>query len=173
MTDCELNIFVENICEELPENLELRKVSDNLKSMTRYFLSKKEWLNKSCLEGYDFETLSFDIVLCDNKKIHDINREYRDIDRPTDVITFAIFADSEEEERFIFDNEINLGEIIISLDKTQSQAAENGQSFENELYFLLAHGILHLMGYDHQTEETLCEMWDMQKKICLDCLAEK
>ena len=81
------------------------------------------------------------------------------------MISFAIFADSEPEERFIFDGEINLGEIIISLDKTKEQADENGHGLYDELYFLLAHGILHLAGYDHQTEETLTEMWNMQKEM--------
>ena len=76
-----------------------------------------------------------------------------------------MFADSPEEERFIFDNEINLGEIIISLDTTSRQAKENNKSFKDELYFLLAHGILHLLGYDHMTEETLQEMWDIQTKM--------
>ena len=58
-----------------------------------------------------------------------------------------------------------MGEIIVSLEKTAAQAVENGKTFDSELYFLLAHGILHLMGYDHLTEETLCEMWDIQKKM--------
>ena len=76
-----------------------------------------------------------------------------------------MFADSPKEERFIFDDEINLGEIIISLDTTARQAKENNKTFEQELYFLLAHGTLHLLGYDHMTEETLQEMWDIQNQM--------
>lgn len=166
MNKAVLNIFIENINENPKyNNQDLRKITDNLKTMTEFFLSKKEWVKTSCLKGYKYKTLCFDIVFCGNEKIHQINKEYRNIDRPTDVISFAIFADSESHERFIFDEEINLGEIILSLEKTEIQAVENGQTFEDELYFLLAHGILHLMGYDHQCEETLCEMWDIQKEM--------
>lgn len=157
-----LNIFVEDTVES---GLDLGKITKNLQKMTDFFLSKENLVQNSCLKGYDCDRLCFDIVFCNNEEIHRINKEYRNIDRPTDVISFAIFADSAPEERFIFDNEINLGEIIISLEKTRTQAAENGQTFEDELYFLLAHGILHLMGYDHRSEETLCEMWDIQKEM--------
>lgn len=164
-----LNIFVEDACEDAHiEKPDLRIVTDRLKEMTEFFLSHPELVEKSCLKGYKFNTLTFDIVFCTNEKIHEINFDYRNIDRPTDVISFAIFADSEPNERFIFDGEINLGEIILSLEKTKTQADENGKTFESELYFLLAHGILHLMGYDHLSEETLCEMWDIQKKMTGD-----
>lgn len=161
----ELNIFIENICNEFEPSVDLRVLTDNTKKMLEFFLNNQNWIEKSCLKNEEFDTISFDIVLCDNKKIHEINREYRNKDCPTDVISFAIFADSEPEERFVFDNEINLGEIIISLEKTKQQAQENNHGFYVELYFLLAHGILHLAGYDHQTEETLNEMWDMQKEM--------
>lgn len=164
----EINIFIENILEEVDSDpdLDLRKITDDLREMTKFILSNEDWVNDSCLKDSQYSTLSFDIVFCDNEKIHQINKEYRNIDRPTDVISFAIFADSAPDERFIFDSEINLGEIILSLEKTKTQAKENGKTFEYELYFLLAHGILHLMGYDHQNEETLERMWDIQKE-CL------
>ena len=161
----ELNIFLENICENFEPAPDKRQLTDNTKKMLAFFLDNEEWVKKSCLNGEDFKTLSFDVVFCDNEKIHEINRDYRQKDTPTDVISFAIFADSEPAERFVFDEEINLGEIIISLEKTKQQAEENSHSFLDELYFLLAHGILHLAGYDHQTEETLNEMWNMQKEM--------
>ncbi len=161
----ELNIFLENICENFEPAPDMRQLTDNTKKMLAFFLDNEEWVKKSCLNGEDFKTLSFDVVFCDNEKIHEINRDYRQKDTPTDVISFAIFADSEPAERFVFDEEINLGEIIISLEKTKQQAEENSHSFLDELYFLLAHGILHLAGYDHQTEETLNEMWNMQKEM--------
>ncbi len=171
----ELNIFIENICEELSlidiHGLDLKTVIDDMKKMVNFFLSNPNWVEKSCLieyQGKKYDTITFDIVLCDNEKIHEINKEYRNKDSATDVISFALFADSKPEERFIFDNEINLGEIIVSLEKTESQALENGKSFKDELYFLLAHGILHLMGYDHQCEESLAQMWDMQIKMATE-----
>lgn len=164
----EINVFIENEYENFEENINLESLTKDAQKMVEYFLSKSHWVKASCLNGYDYKLLYFDAVLCDDEKIHQINRDYRDKDSPTDVITFAIFADSPKEERFIFDNEINLGEILISLDRTLIQAKENShnqQSFKQELYFLLAHGILHLLGYDHTTEETLQEMWDIQKEM--------
>ena len=136
--------------------------------MTEYFLSKKDWVQNSCLEGYDFDLLYFDVVLTDDEKIHEINKQYRQKDAPTDVITFAMFADSPKEERFIFNNEINLGEIIISLDTALAQSkneCHENKTFKDELYFLLAHGILHLLGYDHQDETTLKHMWNLQQEM--------
>lgn len=168
----EINIFIENTYEDFtsPDGsaVDIAQMTQDALKMTEYFLSKEDWVENSCLKGYDFDLLYFDVVLTDNEKIHEINREYRQKDSPTDVITFAIFSDSPVEERFIFDNEINLGEIIISLDKafTQSQdESHENKTFKDELYFLLAHGILHLLGYDHQDEKTLKEMWTIQQEM--------
>lgn len=161
------NIFIENIytdfnCDE--KKIDEKKVLNGTKKILKYFLESGEIISQSCLANYDYKILSFDIVFCDNEKIHEINREYREKDRPTDVITFALFADSEEDERFIFDNEINLGEILISLDKTQEQAINNNHSFGDELFFLISHGIMHLLGFDHLTENDLEFMLNQQKK---------
>ncbi len=101
----------------------------------------------------NYSTISFDILYCDSKKTHEINREYRGKDYPADIITFAIFADTPEAERFVLDDEINLGEIIIALDKVIEEAEKKGKTPEDELIFLLSHGILHLLGFDHQTDE--------------------
>lgn len=164
----EINIFIENTYESFPQPLNLEKTTQDAVEMVNRFLENKELVEKSCLNGYDFNLLYFDIVLCDDEKIHEINKEYRQKDAPTDVITFAIFADSDEDERFIFDNEINLGEIIISLDRTLAQSKDmqhGNNSFNKELYFLIAHGILHLLGYDHQDEESLTEMWNIQQEM--------
>lgn len=98
-----------------------------------------------------FNTISFDFLYCDSAKTHEINREYRDKDYPADIITFAIFADSDE--KFIFDGEINLGEVIIALDKVREEAVKKNVTPEFELSFLISHGIMHLLGFDHQTME--------------------
>ena len=117
---------------------------------------------KSCLSSFDYNTVSFDFLYCDSIKTHEINREYRNKDYPADIITFAIFADSEE--KFIFDGEINLGEVIIALDKVIEEADKKGVSKEFELSFLISHGILHLLGFDHQTEEDYNFIIDLQNK---------
>lgn len=163
-----IDIFIENTYENFAQLPDLAVVTKDAVEMVNNFLDNEEWVKNSCLNSYDFDLLYFDIVLCDDEKIHEINREYRQKDSPTDVITFAIFADSSPEERFIFDNEINLGEIIISLDRTlaQSQDLQHGNnSFNKELYFLIAHGILHLLGYDHQDEDSLMKMWNIQQEM--------
>lgn len=146
-----LNIFIENIYPEF--KIDEVAILSTVKIMTEYFLANRQIMSKSCLAGYEFESLSFDIVLCNNEKIQEINRDYRGKDSPTDVITFAIFADSEPSERFVIDGDIALSEIIVSLDKIKEQAQENNNTFEKELYYILAHGVLHSFGFDHLTQE--------------------
>jgi len=145
-----VNIFVENIYNDF--ELDEVKFHNDTKKMFSYALSLDELKENCCLKDKSFKSIVFDIVLCNDNEIHRINREYRQIDRPTDVITFAIFSDSPEDEKFIFDGEINLGEIIISLDTIKRQAEENKTTFDDELRLITAHGILHLLGFDHLTE---------------------
>lgn len=144
-----INIFSENIHKSL--EVDKKKAIDIAKKIFKYYLKEKNIFEKSCLSGKDFNCISFDILYCDSEKTHEINKEYRQKNYSADIITFAIFADSEE--KFIFDGEINLGEIIISLDKIQEIRNEKGTEFEDELNFLIAHGIMHLLGFDHQTNE--------------------
>ena len=157
-----INVFIENTYPDFDID-EVKVYKDTIK-ITEYIINQPEIYSKSCLKDYKFETLSFDIVLCNNEDIHRINKEYRDKDRATDVITFAMFADSLPEERFIIDGEISLGEIIVSLDKIDEQSKENNVTFESELYFLISHGILHLLGFDHQTQDDYDFMINNQNK---------
>lgn len=157
-----LNIFLENTYESYSINEEA--IYKDVVKMAEYIFASGEVMPNSCLNGREYETVGFDIVFVDNEEIHRINKEYRQKDAPTDVITFAIFADSDEDEKFIFDGDVNLGEIIVSLDKIEEQAKENSVSFNDELYYLVSHGILHLLGYDHQSEVEYNYMVDMQKK---------
>ncbi len=157
-----LNIFLENTYEDY--NIDEVVVHKKVVKMTEYIFADNDVMSKSCLEGRNYETVSFDIVFVDNEEIHRINNEYRQKDRPTDVITFAIFADSPEEEKYIFDGEVSLGEIIVSLDKIEEQSKENNVSFEDELYFLVSHGVLHLLGFDHMTDEEYNYMVNKQKE---------
>lgn len=145
----EKNIFSENIHSSVV--VDEKAAIEVAKKTLDYYLSEKTIFEKSCLAGFDFKTLSFDILYCDSEKTQKINIEYRGKDYAADIITFAIFADSEE--KFVFDDEINLGEIIISFDKVYENAGDKGISFEEELYFLISHGIMHLLGFDHQTEQ--------------------
>lgn len=119
-------------------------------------------LEISCLGDVDFDTVTFDILFCDGEKTHQINKDYRDKDYVADIITFAIFAD--DDSKFVLDGDVNLGEIIIALDKIEQEAGKTGVSKYYQLYFLIAHGILHLLGFDHQTEEDYNFVVSVQKK---------
>lgn len=104
--------------------------------------------NNSAIKGFDIDTIAFDIVLTDDKEIHSINKTYRNKDNPTDVITFALFAD--DDNKFVFDKTVELGEIIISVDTAKRQAKE---TLKKEILTLIVHGIMHLLGFDHQTNK--------------------
>lgn len=153
-----INVFTENIYPDL-EIDEVKCIAITRK-IVEYYL--EQLLDISCLDGFDFESLTFDILFCDSEKTHQINRDYRNKDYPADIITFAIFAD--DETKFVLDEDINLGEILLALDKVREEAKKHNVSDEYELYFLIAHGILHLLGFDHQTEEDYNFVVEVQKK---------
>lgn len=160
MTKKDYNIFSENIYPDW--NIDEKFFIDKARNILNFYLSIPEVYTASCLSGFDYDTVSFDFLYCDSVKTHEINREYRNKDYPADIITFAIFADSEE--KFVFDGEINLGEVIIALDKVMEEADKKGVTKEYELSFLISHGILHLLGFDHQTEEDYNFVIDLQNK---------
>ena len=105
---------------------------------------------------------SFDIIIVDNDYIHNLNKNYRNIDRETDVITFALEVD---EQVINGSDERILGDIYISLEKAKSQAIEYGHSFLRELSFLAVHGFYHLLGYDHMNEEEEKVMFAKQEEV--------
>jgi len=114
--------------------------------------------------------LNFDpyvsVTLVDNEFIHNINRDYRHIDRPTDVISFAFLDGDENKDKMFQSGEmVVLGEIYISFDKAREQAISYGHSLDRELKFLFVHGILHLLGYDHMTPEDEKIMFALQDEI--------
>jgi len=101
-------------------------------------------------------------VLVNDERIHEINREYRHIDRSTDVISFAM----EDNDQFYVEGmPRTLGDIFISVDHAKKQAEEYGHSLRREMCFLFTHGILHLLGYDHMTDEQEKEMFGLQDQI--------
>ncbi|WP_010632215.1 rRNA maturation RNase YbeY [Sporolactobacillus vineae] len=107
------------------------------------------------------------VTFVNNPRIQDINREYRGINRPTDVISFALEEMAEGEVPILpEDGEPRvLGDIIVSLEKAAEQADAYGHSFERELGFLVVHGLLHLLGYDHATPAEEKVMFGLQEKI--------
>lgn len=109
------------------------------------------------------------IALVDDEEIRQLNREYRGIDRSTNVLSFAQ-QETLESQTVPLNTEATLlpmllGDVILSVETTTRQAHEHGNSFEHELCFLLTHGILHLLGYDHQTDEDAVVMENLEQEI--------
>lgn len=107
------------------------------------------------------------VTFTDNEGIHALNRQYRGVDRPTDVLSFPLFDYEGTSEEPPVDEWIGiLGDIVLSLEQAEKQAEEFGHSFEREVAFLCVHSMLHLLGYDHETgEEDEREMRAKQTKI--------
>ncbi|HOB11747.1 MAG TPA: rRNA maturation RNase YbeY [Syntrophomonadaceae bacterium] len=106
------------------------------------------------------------ILIVDNSYIQELNFIYRGQNTPTDVLSFAMNELGEEEPDFDFSGEVNvLGDIVISLEKAQEQCQEYGHSLERELGYLVVHGMLHLLGYDHETEAERKLMRELEEKI--------
>jgi probable rRNA maturation factor len=94
-----------------------------------------------------------DITIVDDDEIHQLNRDYRNVDRPTDVLSFALDEDDEDEPELMEGQPHLLGDIIISAETATRQAEEFGHGLEREIVYLAVHGLLHLLGYDHMVEE--------------------
>ena len=128
-------------------------------------------------EGCPYEA-EVNLLLTSDEEIHRINLEYREVDRPTDVLSFpqveydapSDFSWAEEHEIECFHpdtGELILGDIIISLDKVSEQAEKYNHGRKREYAFLIAHSMLHLLGYDHMTEEEAKEMEEKQSAILM------
>lgn len=116
---------------------------------------------KHTLESENASDSELNVIIVDNEYIHKINKEYRGIDRPTDVISFAL----EDEPDIKLDHRV-LGDIYISIDRAREQANEYNHSLKRELCFLCVHGVLHLLGYDHmKSKEEEIIMFGKQDKI--------
>ena len=113
------------------------------------------------LNYQQIENSIFNIIIVDEEKIQEINREYRNKDSITDVISFAL----EDDDTFIETDMRILGDIYICLKRCKDQSIEYGHSFLRELSFLTIHGLLHLLGYDHMNEEDEKVMFKLQEMI--------
>ena len=139
-----------NNFEVFNETKEKIKELDGLKGLLDY-----------ALKYLKLDNVEFNIIIIDNPRIHEMNKEYRNVDRETDVITFAL----EDHKDIEFEDVRLLGDIYISIDKARSQAIEYGHSLKREISFLAIHGLLHLLGYDHMKPEDEKVMFDLQDKI--------
>jgi len=126
-----------------------------------------QWLRKVAEATLQHEGIAKEtrmtLVLTDDQRIQELNKQYRGTDAPTDVLAFAI----EESEDFVTPPDLlaYLGDVIISYPRAVAQAADEDHSTEDELTLLVVHGILHLLGYDDKDETKRAEMWAQQDKI--------
>lgn len=134
------------IINETNEEIDIK----NLKNVIEYALKHE-----------NVENAIMNVIIIDNERIHKINKEYRGIDRPTDVISFAL----EDDKTFVNTDFRVLGDIYISIDKVHEQATSYGHSFWRELSFLTIHGVLHLLGYDHMEKSDEKIMFGKQEEI--------
>lgn len=150
-------------CDAMPLNfinmLEIEPYSVYQEALVELYKKTLKHLNKLPLEQFQAN-----LVFVDDEIIHQYNRDFRAVDRATDVLSF--------EDGSLIEDKVHLGDILISVDHVQKQAQEYGHSEKRELCFLFVHGLLHLLGYDHQSEEEEKEMFSLQD-ILLEGVAEK
>ena len=134
---------------------------------------EKDRLSDQLLEGLK-ETLQrfcsmpeaeMSVTLVDNKRIQELNRNYRGMDQPTDVLSFALMEEAEDEPKIIGIEDPALGDVIISIERAQEQAKENGHSLAREIVYLAIHGTLHLLGEDHEDDLKKKEMRSKEEEI--------
>lgn len=126
------------------------RIDFDLKDLLEYALKKIKITN-----------VEFNVIFIDNNRIKEINKEYRNIDKETDVISFAL----EDIDKSMFEGKRLLGDIYISYEKSKEQAIEYNHSLKREISFLSIHGLLHLLGYDHMIKEEEIVMFKLQEDI--------
>lgn len=142
---------------ELEINSEIEQNIDEYRDIYPRLLEKS--LKMLCVTTNVIMSVTF----VDENTIHEINKTYRNIDRPTDVISFAFLDD--KNEKIVGDIPLDLGEIYICYDVADKNRLSYNNSLKRELCFLFVHGLLHLLGYDHMTKEDEKVMFPLQEKI--------
>lgn len=153
----------------------MRVLIENLQDKIEVTDDMQDLIKKAVETSFSVEKFSIpseiSVMLVDNRYIREINKEHREIDKPTDVLSFPIVdmydgVIKSDEGDFDFDEEVLvLGDIIVSLEMTEMQAEEYGHSFERELAFLITHGVFHLLGYDHDSTEREEKMLSKQYAV--------
>lgn len=150
----------DNLVEYIKEKCN-RDITSDIETIVQTALEEKK---------IEVENVSISISAVDVDTIHKINKEYRNVDRPTDVLSFPIFSREEinnfsslpEDKRV---KEMELGDIIICIDVLQEHAEEYGTGILREMLYMITHGVCHLLGYDHEIEEEKRDMRALEEKI--------
>ena len=151
--------------------MKLKIYFENEQNIINIHYALKMLVRRTVLETLEYEGMENDVevsvTFVDDKGIKELNNKFRKKDAPTDVLSFPLFDYEGESDEPIFDElSHNLGDIVISLERAMAQANEFGHSFEREVAFLVAHSMLHLLGYDHETgEEDEADMRRRQSEI--------
>ena len=140
--------------------IKLSEIKKEVKKILEIMLNLKE-LKTSKVFDKKINKIRFDLSFCCDKTIHQINKEYRKKDCPTDVITFSLFCD--DENAIVYRKCADLGQIIISIETADKQKGAN--SLYKEIYTLIVHGILHLFGFDHLEKKDYDFVVGIQKKV--------
>ena len=153
------------------QNTRLKIDFDNNQEILPITYSLKMLVREAILKTLDYEqyrnACEVSVTFTDNEQIHDLNKRFRNVDRPTDVLSFPLFDyDGVTEEPPVDELFGMLGDIVLSLEQARIQAEEYGHSFEREVAFLCVHSMLHLLGYDHETgDEDEADMRRRQSEI--------
>lgn len=150
----------ENLVNYIREKCD-RDITEDIETIVLIALDEKKIENQN---------VSISISAVDKDEIHQINKEYRNVDRPTDVLSFPIFSREEIDNFSSLDDdkkvkELELGDIIICIDVLQEHAIEYETGILREMLYMITHGVCHLLGYDHEIEDEKKEMRILEEKI--------
>jgi probable rRNA maturation factor len=140
---------------------------------------KRRWLRtivtKTLATAKVTPKVQLDLLITDDETVHTLNKTYRNVDRPTDVLAFALTEESSEREPFVSppDEPAHLGEVIVSYPAAVRQADEHGHSVEQELAILVIHGVLHLLGSDHEESADEVKMRALEEKALTEVRGEQ
>lgn len=139
----------------------------------------ERWLKEIGLQVLKAEGVAppyeLSLVITDSETVHRLNRDYRGMDEPTDVLAFSMLARKQGDNSFILppDGLTRLGEVIISYPQAAEQAKEQGHTTQRELTLLIIHGILHLLGYDHEEMEEEAKMRERERELLEKCRPDR
>ena len=146
-------------------NIVLKNYKKDIKALVEKVLANKK-LFKSKIFSPDISKVRFDVSFCNDETIRQINKDYRDKDSSTDVITFSLFYD--DKDSIIYRKTADLGQIIVSIETADKQKEKNNNDLRKEILTLICHGILHLIGFDHLTKKDYDFVVDIQNEILKD-----
>jgi probable rRNA maturation factor len=139
------------------------QISESLQDSLLELLAKKDFFENAAQQALLYagqgQEAELTVVLTDDAQVQELNRQFRNVDAPTDVLSFPAG------EVDLDTGNLYLGDIIISIPRAQAQTLAEGHSLEDELRLLVVHGVLHLLGYDHADEEEKVAMWAAQTEI--------